>query len=65
MTYVERTYRDLAHSRRWTSFTVCEGQTDLYIKADRDLSVIVLQEVLRLRGQIEAYIEESPFSARV
>lgn len=60
MTYVERTYRDLAHSRRWTSFTVCEGETDLYIKADRDLSAIALQEVLRLRGQIEAYIEERP-----
>lgn len=60
LTYVERTYRDLAASPRWTSFTVSEGETDLCIKADRDLSATALREVLRLRGEIEAYIQRRP-----
>lgn len=60
MTYVERTYRNLAASRRWISFTVSEGETDLYIKADRDLSALAFREVLRLRSEIEAYIERRP-----
>lgn len=60
LNYVERTYRDLSASPRWTSFTVSEGETDLYIKADRDLTAQALREVLRLRSEIQAYMDRRP-----
>jgi ApbE superfamily uncharacterized protein (UPF0280 family) len=60
LNYVERTYRDLSANQRWISFTVSEGETDLYIKADRNLAAQALREVLRLRGEIQAYMGRRP-----
>jgi len=55
-----RRYRRLVKPRGLTSFEVKAKETDLWILAQRDLSKEALEEVLRLRRQIEAYIQKRP-----
>jgi len=59
--YEDRAYRDFgpAEGRR-VPFRVAVSTTDLYIRADRDLSAEARGAVLRLRGELEAHIREVP-----
>lgn len=58
--YVARQYRDFTPRGSRMAFRVVCEETDLYIRAQRDLSAEVRQVVLALRGQIEGYIREHP-----
>lgn len=58
--YVDRTYRDFSGNRRWVAFPVVSGETDLFIKADRDLSEQAREAVLRCRAEIEGYMAGRP-----
>ncbi len=42
------------------SFSVVVRETDLYIRASKDLSAVARASVIRCRNIIEAYIKESP-----
>lgn len=56
-----RFYRVQHSSRRgWVSFEVCYRETDLWIRARRDLSREGLEAVLNVRRQLEAYIGAHP-----
>lgn len=56
-----RSYRsfDTGDVRR-VPFRVCVATTDLYIRADRDLSVQALAVARRARSEVEAHIRERP-----
>lgn len=56
----DRGYRCLLNPEGLRTFQVRVKETDLWIAAERDLSREALEEVLRLRGQLEAYILENP-----
>jgi len=58
--YLERKYRNLLPDRTLPSFRVQVKETDLYIRAARDLSASGRQSVLRHRYQLERYILEHP-----
>lgn len=58
--YIERTYRDFSQKRRWVAFSAVSKETDLYIKADQDLSEPALHAVRRCREEIEGYIAGRP-----
>lgn len=57
---MERTYRTQMKSDNLVYFGVCLKETDLYIGADSDLSVICNEVVAQLRGELEAYIDRHP-----
>ncbi|HSR10682.1 MAG TPA: UPF0280 family protein [Thermodesulfobacteriota bacterium] len=54
--YEERGYRGLQTAGDLVSFEVRVKETDLYIRAERDLSEAALDSVLRCRRQLENYI---------
>jgi len=56
--YQERSYRHLLPDHGWVSFQVTVKETDLYIRATRDLSEFARQSVLRYRFQLEKYISQ-------
>lgn len=58
--YVPRTYRDLVKGRDLASFSVQIDETDLYIRAERDLSEEGLAVVRELRSSLESYIANHP-----
>jgi ApbE superfamily uncharacterized protein (UPF0280 family) len=58
--FQERKYRNLLLDQRLTSFQVQIKETDLYLRATRDLSENARQSVLRHRYHIERYILGHP-----
>jgi uncharacterized protein len=58
--YEERKYRNLLLDQTLTSFQVQVKETDLYIRATRDLSEASYQSILRHRYQLEQYILGHP-----
>jgi len=55
--YVDRTYRGLVSRARLTAFRVSWRETDLFIRAEGDLTEHARRAVLECRRDIEAYIE--------
>ncbi len=58
--YRERSYRNLLPDQGLVSFQVTVKETDLYIKAARDLREKARQSVMRYRYQLEQYIFRHP-----
>ncbi len=57
---VERTYRDFTSRGNGVAFAVASGETDLYIRAQRDLTDPALMAIRRARQAIEGYIRKHP-----
>ncbi len=55
--YRERTYRLLGEDKDLISFSVKIGETDLFIKAKRDLSRKVIKWVIKYRESLTRYIQ--------
>lgn len=55
-----RTYRQLIKDSDLVSFTVAVKETDLYIRAARDLSGEALASVENMRRSLEMYIRKNP-----
>jgi hypothetical protein len=60
MNYVLRFYRDWVKQDDLTTFEVKLRETDLQVRAHSDLRVEALQEVKRVRRDIEVYAETHP-----
>jgi uncharacterized protein len=60
MLYSERTYRNYVAAKDLVSFHVAVRETDLYIAADRDLSEVALESVIKHRNYLESYISHNP-----
>lgn len=58
--YKERKYRNLIEGKDLTSFQVKEAESDLYVRANQELSFYTRQMVLKFRKQIENYIYSYP-----
>jgi len=58
--YEERTYRDLVKTDDLVKFEVIVKETDLLIRADKDLSQETRESVFRYRRQLETYIAMNP-----
>ena len=58
--YKERKYRNLIEGKDLTSFQVKEAESDLYIRANQELSFYARQMLSNFRGQIESYIDSHP-----
>jgi len=58
--YEKRTYRNLVKTDDLVKFEVIVKETDLLVRAERDLSNETREFVLKYRRQIEAYIEMNP-----
>jgi len=58
--YIERTYRDFTSKGTWIAFSVAVKETDLYIRADRDLTETALEATRLAREAIEGYIRKHP-----
>ena len=58
--YVERTYRDFTSRGTWVAFAVASKETDLYIRADEDLTGQAMEAIHRSRSSIEDYILQHP-----
>ncbi len=58
--YQERQYRNLLLDQGFISFEVKVKETDLHIRALRDLKPLALQSVIRYRYQLEQYISQKP-----
>ncbi len=58
--YRERKYRNLLVERELVSFQVQVKETDLYVRATRDLREHVYRSILRHRYQLEQYILGHP-----
>lgn len=58
--YEPRTYRNLVKGGELVAFTVQVEETDLYIRAGRDLSREALAAVRELRSSLESYIAGDP-----
>ncbi len=58
--YEKRTYRNLVKTDDLVKFEVIVKETDLLVRAERDLSNETRESVLKYRRQIEAYIEMNP-----
>jgi ApbE superfamily uncharacterized protein (UPF0280 family) len=57
--YEERIYRNLVKTDDLVKFVVVVKETDLLVRAERDLSKETRESVLKYRQQIEAYIESN------
>ncbi len=57
MKRAERLYRDFAETARWKSFRVKVETSDLYIRADKDLSARADDVLRRVRKEIECHID--------
>lgn len=62
--YQERTYRDSVKTDDLVKFEVIVKETDLLIRAEKDLSREAREAVLKYRSQIEAYIRKNPWFER-
>jgi hypothetical protein len=58
--YKERIYRNLIKDKDLVSFQVREVESDLYIRANQDLSFYAQQILSAFRGQIKNYINSRP-----
>ena len=58
--YEERVYRDLVKADDLVKFEVTVKETDLLVRAERNLFQETRELVLKYRQQIEAYIETNP-----
>ena len=58
--YEERFYRTRTASAAWVSFTVQVKESDLWIRARRDLSAEGYAALYRLRYPLETYIRQHP-----
>ena len=58
--YKERKYRNLIEGKDLIPFQVKEAESDLYIRANQELSFYTRQMILHFRRQIESYIESHP-----
>jgi ApbE superfamily uncharacterized protein (UPF0280 family) len=58
--YEERTYRNLVKTDDLVKFEVIVKETDLLVRAERDLSKEARESVLKYRHQLETYIEINP-----
>jgi hypothetical protein len=58
--YKERVYRNLIKDKDLVSFQTKEAESDLYIRANQDLSFYTRQVLLKFRRQIEDYIKSYP-----
>ncbi len=52
--------RHSPHARRWQTFQVLFRETDLWIRAEKNLQEEALAEVLNCRRQLQAYAESNP-----
>jgi hypothetical protein len=60
MKFAERSYRDFTPDSRWISYRVKEHTTDLYIRASVDISGLIMDEVRRMRDEIEKHFDLQP-----
>ncbi len=58
--YEKRTYRNLVKTNNLVKFEVIVKETDLLLRAERDLSNETRESVLKYRHQLETYIETNP-----
>jgi ApbE superfamily uncharacterized protein (UPF0280 family) len=58
--YEERTYRNLVKTDDLVKFEVVVNETDLLVRADKNLSTETRNSVLRFRRQLETYIAQKP-----
>ena len=58
--YEKRTYRNLVKTDDLVKFEVIVKETDLLVRADRDLSKETRDSVLKYRHQLESYISMNP-----
>ena len=58
--YKERKYRNLIEGKDLIPFQVKEAESDLYIRANQELSFYTRQMLSNFRGQIESYIDSHP-----
>jgi ApbE superfamily uncharacterized protein (UPF0280 family) len=58
--YEERTYRNLVKTDDLVTFQVIVKETDLLVRAAKDISREARESVLKYRHQIETYIERNP-----
>ena len=58
--YKERKYRNLIEEKDLISFQIKEKESDLFIRANQELSFYARQTLLRYRRQIENYIYNHP-----
>ncbi len=59
--YEKRTYRDLVKTDDLVKFEVIVKETDLLVRAERDLSKETRESVLKYRHQLETYIARNPW----
>ena len=62
--YEERTYRNSVKTDDLVNFEVIVKETDLLIRAERDLSKEARESILKYRNQLETYIAVHPEFAR-
>jgi len=58
--YEQRTYRHDIKGRDLVSFQACVNETDLYIRASKDLTAEAVAAINKVRGPLERYIRENP-----
>jgi ApbE superfamily uncharacterized protein (UPF0280 family) len=58
--YEPRFYRDWSKDKDLISFTVAVKESDLYVRATRNLSRKALKVLLKHRASLEEYIEQQP-----
>jgi len=58
--FVARTYRDFASRGTWVAFAAACEETDLYIRAEQNLTREALEATRRARRAIEGYIRDHP-----
>ena len=58
--YEPRTYRDWVSDKNLVSFSAAAKETDLHIRARRDLTVKALAATQRYRADLESYIKSHP-----
>jgi hypothetical protein len=58
--YQPRTYRNEIKDGDLVSFTVAVKETDLFIRADRDLTLEALDAIHEVRSALERYIRDHP-----
>jgi len=58
--YEPRTYRDWIKDKDLVSFSVAVKETDLHIRAKRDLTAEALEATKRYRAELESYIRSHP-----
>ncbi len=58
--YEPRFYRDWSRDRDLISFTVAVKESDLFVRATRNLSRKALRVLLKHRGALEEYVERHP-----